>query len=589
MLRPSPDSSYISHASQLALCHCSYTREMYTDGRTTHLVAAVPKGAKYCSAITCEHVRVVRPEWLLDSVARGALLDEDGYACDGPDMPAIGEALDGLLESERLIDEIYVFSRCQFYLVGFDEGVEEDGKGTEGTVVKGKLSRVIRRERGTIYWNVNEYITHIIVADGCNDSLRRAAIYFALQLQGPVVVSPRWVVASCLSRQLERPRLYHPRPAAAKLTFADTHSVSLTADMPTSGSQAIKRKEGGGKVCVSNTRTLVFRGAIFVLIRPTPPEGGADWKVAEYEDTIKMNGGQVLNQGILKAIQRAAESSEGAHSRRTCYVVSTGGYPREENAVFNPILGELMKAELCYVEFVTPIWVLTCVAEQRESPPGKHPPLFEPSPHHILRLPSSANLVVAFTGFVGFERAGVRHLLQFIGAKYTENMTTANTHLICKAASGPKFKRALEWGIKVVTPDWLYHLARYGCGGRTSGDTEAGHELRFSVSDTAPHGRLEAKTAPDTHISTTMALVNNASHLEAEEEDPLAQKKGMEEKKSEDDGRYGGGGGENELRGRASNSYVEEMPSDPTLSTGAGDKSNLPEESQVIWYGEQTE
>ncbi|KAH6568549.1 hypothetical protein BASA50_001182 [Batrachochytrium salamandrivorans] len=46
-------------------------------------------------------------------------------------------------------------------------------------------------------------------------------------------------------------------------------------------------------------------------------------------------------------------------------------------------------------------------------------------------------------------------LLARIGARYTDDLTTDNTHLICTVPKGPKYERAMELNIPVVTPEFL--------------------------------------------------------------------------------------------------------------------------------------
>ena len=65
-----------------------------------------------------------------------------------------------------------LFSKCQFYMVGFGNGTQGEDKGDGGAILKDKLSRLIRQERGTILWDINENITHIVVADECVDCVR---------------------------------------------------------------------------------------------------------------------------------------------------------------------------------------------------------------------------------------------------------------------------------------------------------------------------------------------------------------------------------------------------------------------------------
>lgn len=135
--------------------------------RTTHLIAQTPEGAKYETAAACPRVYVVTPEWLTDCLATGKKLDEAAYALVEPpqveaedvqpDEP-LGDALDKVLdESERT----KLFYPCRFLLLGF----EEDSKEVN------LLEKLIRRGQGTIFWELNETITHILIQDGCDQVL----------------------------------------------------------------------------------------------------------------------------------------------------------------------------------------------------------------------------------------------------------------------------------------------------------------------------------------------------------------------------------------------------------------------------------
>ncbi|TPX65848.1 hypothetical protein SpCBS45565_g04847 [Spizellomyces sp. 'palustris'] len=42
-----------------------------------------------------------------------------------------------------------------------------------------------------------------------------------------------------------------------------------------------------------------------------------------------------------------------------------------------------------------------------------------------------------------------------IGAHYTDDLTTDNTHLVCTVPRGPKYEKAVEWNIPIVSPEFL--------------------------------------------------------------------------------------------------------------------------------------
>lgn len=533
-----------------------YSRDL-DPNETTHLIAASPCGDKYNFASRPEHadkIAIVGARWLLDCEKRGELLDTNDYKFsqeeiqgvkeeddDDDDLDfggvaslSVGEALDKLLSSQMGRGSVPpgpLFSRCQFCLLGFDgqngrattrkrgSRTSNDNRGgDERAQLKGKLCKLIRRERGTILWELSEHVTHLIVADDCGDSIRRAAVSFALQLQGPLVVAPRWIVASCSAQRLLPPTKYYPKPReeemiVPKMAKANSQAMNNTSrdeGVGQDGQQAGRQPRRSSLSSSSQKiRSSLFKGAIFAFVRPTPPEWAVSWmNKSEFEECITAHGGCMLTQPILSALRKSAAASNteddysrmgfGTRSRsgapltdRVCYIVSSGGYPQDQNAAFHPLLGELMKENLCKVISVTPLWIKTSIAEKRDVNASHFPYLFQPQLHHIARLPPSVQITVAVSGFVGGERAGIRFLLEAIGATYTDNMSKRNTHLISKTTSGPKYTKALEWGIKVVNVDWLRHITKHGYSGDggeggagdDAGDGTRGCEVRFSLSD----------------------------------------------------------------------------------------------------------
>ncbi len=69
-----------------------------------------------------------------------------------------------------------LFSSCCFMFIGF---TEKDSKGTQSedekveiTNIQESLSCLIRRSMGTIFWNANLNITHVIVSERCDTKTR---------------------------------------------------------------------------------------------------------------------------------------------------------------------------------------------------------------------------------------------------------------------------------------------------------------------------------------------------------------------------------------------------------------------------------
>eukprot|EP01087_Luapelamoeba_hula_P006475 TRINITY_DN1654_c1_g1_i2.p1 TRINITY_DN1654_c1_g1~~TRINITY_DN1654_c1_g1_i2.p1 ORF type:complete len:1547 (+),score=321.69 TRINITY_DN1654_c1_g1_i2:87-4727(+) len=70
-------------------------------------------------------------------------------------------------------------------------------------------------------------------------------------------------------------------------------------------------------------------------------------------------------------------------------------------------------------------------------------------------IPGMERLVISQTGALGYERNDIEQMIEASGAKYTSSLTMTNTHIICTVPSGLKYNKALEWGVKVATPEWI--------------------------------------------------------------------------------------------------------------------------------------
>jgi hypothetical protein len=236
----------------------------------------------------------------------------------------------------------------------------------------------------------------------------------------------------------------------------------------------------------TSAQSELFRGCVFALMRLAPPADGVDYDSSELERKIVQHGGQMLSTKLVEALK--ADKARTDQKQRKCFVVGWGGY-ESSHVAMNPLLSQVQRSSLCKVLPVSPVWLDTCIAEEKLTTPSKRPLLFEPQSWPTRRLPDrlstkakGGGLKVAVTGFVGSERTGIIHLLQSIGVTYTENMRSSNTHLICKESSGPKYDKAMEWGLHVVTIDWLFHIAQFGYGGQSkNSSTAVGCEGQFSL------------------------------------------------------------------------------------------------------------
>lgn len=169
-------TSFFSHTTTALFDTIRYTRNL-DSSVNTHLIARVPEGLKYEAALSIPSLKIVKPDWL-DACAQKQkwvsteefLLmlasDEPGVAVDKEEnnmdqLPALLPKLDEQLAAEN--DQNWeIFGDCNVFLVGMDD--QKD--------VKAKLAKLLRRGMATIHWNLEEDITHVIVADGLEEHVR---------------------------------------------------------------------------------------------------------------------------------------------------------------------------------------------------------------------------------------------------------------------------------------------------------------------------------------------------------------------------------------------------------------------------------
>lgn len=242
---------------------------------------------------------------------------------------------------------------------------------------------------------------------------------------------------------------------------------------------------------------------------PTVDNDGAqllDFVYEDMESIIIDNDGLLLSRSLLReAVTKVAVKKKMKKMEHPIKIAVT---PSSENPHYNPhgqsrtyyaisnILTDYSKnnllEELSNLGFdvvpVTSVWIAACVRNGCKYNPEEYPLLFQPQTWPIHRLHSwssrpadpimsllgkgerkergarklNLTFLMSVTGFADSSRYGIIAMLNEIGAGFTENLSRKNTHLICKEGSGQKYAKALEWGLHVVSVEWLYHVARYG-------------------------------------------------------------------------------------------------------------------------------
>ncbi|KAK1748774.1 BRCT domain-containing protein [Skeletonema marinoi] len=261
-------------------------------------------------------------------------------------------------------------------------------------------------------------------------------------------------------------------------------------------------------------QSTIFQGDIFVVIRPqqlpSSLSASLEYTQDEMESKITNAGGLILSKRILEAMKKDVVRKQQEHAiqqrrrknndnndiattdnsdeKRRYYVVSSGGHSNSHHSKYHPLLGDLSKilqqsSQLgtagstdlsSIIEPVSPIWVTSCIQEGYVYNPIQYPKLFQPQTYHLRLFPKDTKFLVSVTGFVDASRYGIIWMLRSLGAEYTDSLKAKNTHLICcrtvndennnrnVVGGGPKYNKAKEWGLHVVTVDWLYHCMRYG-------------------------------------------------------------------------------------------------------------------------------
>jgi hypothetical protein len=158
----------------------------------THLILDEAKGSKYEYVKRNKEkefakrlrLRVVRSEWVVDCDKGQAKVDESRYILDETteqEAPSGSVSLpievknSSLDEAcEWMLSQTFprLFSAQSFLLVGFDiseKSLDSSSDENKNMQVMVKLSKLIRRAGGVIYWSPNDFISVVVLSDGCSE------------------------------------------------------------------------------------------------------------------------------------------------------------------------------------------------------------------------------------------------------------------------------------------------------------------------------------------------------------------------------------------------------------------------------------
>jgi len=415
-----------------------------------------------------------------------------------------------------------LFSRQSFILVGFDEdnntntdnGLSEvpvdssrlrvasklqlqDGPSNSGVVsigknesekLKGKISKLIRRAGGTIFWEPNEWITNVLLNDNYSKYVWDDVRYFCREHpKGPICVTVEWALTSIYHQTKIAAPPFPPEPQSnVQLSKRKARGSSGSAGSNNNTGSIVTKQKSNKKS--KQPTSSIFRGDVFAIVPMKPMDGTLDFRLEDMESTIVSNAGLLLSKSLLLAIKKDAKSATALTTNpdRKYFVVSPR-WCQLDCATSFPLLAELSKVGIQVVP-VSPVFVASCIENNYKYDPEEYPLLFQPQTWSIrLWKPPSekgrAKFLISVTGFVDSSRYGIMSMLKEIGAAFTDNLSRKNTHLICKEAQGAKYTKALEWGLHAVSIEWLYHIIRYGYG--------EGSEVRFSLAAKKEPGKMQ--------------------------------------------------------------------------------------------------
>ena len=202
-----------------------YTATLSTSDNT-HLIAGATTGEKYDEAMKSSNpIFIITPEWLEDCFSKKSRLDEKLYEVDEEDEDNSEEDGDDDTDGEsdssfrflaaqapssaselfqKKMDEALaipmslLFANCKFY---FANVPADSSFGRQ-------LSKLVRLGSGTRYWYVNEVVTHVVVQSVEGEDNTRIEKLFRLHPNGPLVVTPDYIIQSLIMHKLENGERY---------------------------------------------------------------------------------------------------------------------------------------------------------------------------------------------------------------------------------------------------------------------------------------------------------------------------------------------------------------------------------------------
>ncbi|ORX68672.1 hypothetical protein DL89DRAFT_258520 [Linderina pennispora] len=198
------------------------------------------------------------------------------------------------------------------------------------------------------------------------------------------------------------------------------------------------------------------------------------------EPLISQQGTKALKSeaSLRSALGALACFADGEDVAKIYVVVHLSGLPEVH-------LCESVCENYPFMDVVTECWIEQCLQESVRYPgfnelanrqgaytglsKGQYV-LFRPVRDHVIE--DAGAMQLSISGYEGIERDHIGKLASVLKIPFSERFTRQTTHLICHSPfKGPKYDRAIRWGIPVVESSWLYDIALRSSldGGRARG------------------------------------------------------------------------------------------------------------------------
>ncbi|KAG6211109.1 hypothetical protein E4U35_003501 [Claviceps purpurea] len=167
------------------------------------------------------------------------------------------------------------------------------------------------------------------------------------------------------------------------------------------------------------------------------------------EDTIITLGGSVVSS-LREIAMRATQPGQSQQSHRFLVV------PQISEASSHPNLPS------DDVEIVTEFFLERCLHSKQFIHPSQHV-LGRPFP--VFPIPGFSKLVVCSAAFTGLDLNQIARSTSQLGAKFEEEFRRTTSVLVCRSLSAmrkEKLKYAIQWGVPIVSADWLWECISTG-------------------------------------------------------------------------------------------------------------------------------